>query len=69
MFQQYRKKQISEARPYVAGEDMTGITISDVQASAGSPTAGDMIARDPSNHADQWLIAADYFAANFEPVG
>jgi len=27
-----------------------------------------MIARNPKNHDDQWLIAADYFADNFEPV-
>ena len=22
----------------------------------------------PANHADRWLVAADYFAANFEPT-
>jgi hypothetical protein len=27
-----------------------------------------MIARNPANHDDKWLVAADYFAANFEPV-
>ena len=35
---------------------------------AGSPKEGDMIARNPKNHADQWLVAAQYFADNFEPV-
>jgi len=27
-----------------------------------------MIARNPVNHDDQWLVAAAYFSANFEPV-
>jgi hypothetical protein len=27
-----------------------------------------MIARNPANHEDRWLVAAEYFAANFEPV-
>jgi len=27
-----------------------------------------MIARNPKNHADQWLVAAKYFADNFEPI-
>jgi hypothetical protein len=34
---------------------------------AGSPKAGDTIARNPKNHADKWLVAAQYFADNFEP--
>ena len=32
----------------------------------GSPKIGDMIARNPKNHDDQWLIANDYFKENFE---
>jgi hypothetical protein len=27
-----------------------------------------MIARNPVNEADMWLVNAAYFAANFEPV-
>jgi len=27
-----------------------------------------MIARNPKNHADQWLVAERYFADNFEPI-
>jgi hypothetical protein len=30
-------------------------------------SGGDMIARNPKNHADQWLVSAEYFADNFEP--
>lgn len=65
-FRQYLRKQIAELRPYVDGESTTGISISDADVSAGSPKAGDMIARNPKNHEDQWLVSAAYFADNFE---
>jgi hypothetical protein len=67
-FKQYRRKQIAELRPYHPGESMEGISISPPDKEAGSPKEGDMIARDPKNHADQWLVSAKYFADNFEPV-
>jgi hypothetical protein len=67
-FQQYRRKQIAELRPYVEGEQLDGVSISASDRVAGSPKLGDMIARNPKNHADQWLVAAAYFADNFEPA-
>jgi len=67
-FKQYRRKQISELRSYVNGEDMIRISLSPEDRRAGSPKPGDMIARNPKNHADQWLVAAQYFADNFESV-
>jgi hypothetical protein len=69
MFKPYRRKQIAELRPYVPGEvlsDRVSIAVTDREA--GSPKAGDMIARNPANHEDQWLVAAAYFALNFEPA-
>lgn len=67
-FTQYRRKQIAELRPYVVGEYVGDISISKEDLRAGSPKAGDMIARNPKNHADQWLVAAAYFKDNFEPM-
>lgn len=67
-FTKYRRTQIAEMRPYEAGESLEGISIAAVDRDAGSPTMGDMIARNPANHRDQWLVAAAYFAANFEPL-
>jgi hypothetical protein len=67
-FTQYRRKQIAELRPYVPGEDIAGVSVGAVDRAAGSPKPGDMIARNPKNHADQWLVAAQYFADNFEPA-
>lgn len=67
-FKQYRRKQIAELRPYVEGEVLDRVSISAPDSEAGSPKAGDMIARNPKNHDDQWVVAAAYFADNFEPV-
>lgn len=68
-FAKYRRSQIAELRPYVPGEALSDrVSVSAADEEAGSPKAGDMIARNPANHDDQWLVAADYFAANFEPL-
>ena len=67
-FQKYRRTNIAEMRPYVEGEQLDRrVSISEADWENGSPKPGDMIARNPANHADQWLVAADYFEANFEP--
>lgn len=68
-FKQYRKKQIAEMRPLVPGEMLApSVSISDADRQDGSPKAGDMIARNPDNHADEWLVAAEFFQKNYEPV-
>lgn len=66
-FKQYRRKGLSEMRPYIPGEDMTGISVSD--ADKQLPTfEGGYIARNPKNHADQWYVAKTYFEENLEEV-
>ena len=65
-FKQYRRTQIAEMADWQPGFDMTGVSISEPDHMAGSPKLGDKIARNPANHADKWLVAAAYFAANFE---
>lgn len=67
-FKQYRRKQIAELRPYVPGEDMGTISVGIEDRQKGSPKEGDMIARNPKNHEDQWLVARAYFEDNFEPA-
>ena len=68
-FKQYRRKQIAELREYEPGEILNDrVSVSAADQEAGSPKLGDMIARNPKNHEDQWLVAADYFADNFEPL-
>lgn len=68
MWKQYRRKGFSEMRPYVQGENVGGISISDQDRANGSPQQGDMIARNPKNHDDQWLVAKKYFEDNLEEV-
>lgn len=68
-FKPYRRKQIAELRRYAPGEVLSlRVSISVADLDAGSPKARDMIARNPKNHDDQWLVAAAYFVDNFEPV-
>jgi hypothetical protein len=67
-FKPYRRRSIAEMRPYQPGEDLAGVSVAVVDSAAGSPKEGDMIARNPKNHADQWLVAAKYFAENFAPL-
>ena len=67
-FKQYRRKSISEMRPYEEGEDVSKISISQSDLDNGSPKEGDMIARNPKNHLDQWLVAKEYFDDNLEEV-
>lgn len=65
-WQYYRRKGFSEMHPYTPGEDLTGVSISEPDRANGSPKEGDMIARNPKNHADQWLVAKKYFEDNLE---
>jgi hypothetical protein len=68
-FRQYRRTQIAEIRTYEDGEVLSDrVSISASDKENGSPKVGDMIARNPANHEDQWLIAKDYFDMNFEEV-
>ncbi len=67
-FKRYRRSQIAELRTYELGESLKNLSVSSEDTKNGSPMAGDMVARNPKNHADQWLVAAAYFADNFEPL-
>ena len=68
VYQKYRRSQIAELADWKPGFDMGGVSVSDADKQANSPKIGDKIARNPANHGDRWLVAADYFAFNFEPV-
>lgn len=64
-FKRYSRTVISELRPYIPGEVLScQVSISSVDRETGSPKKGDMIARNPKNHADQWLVAKKYFEEN-----
>jgi hypothetical protein len=68
-FKEYKRVQIAQMREYEEGEVLDpSVSISPIDANNGSPKKGDMIARNPVNHNDQWLVAEDYFKLNFQPV-
>jgi hypothetical protein len=68
-FKQYRRTAIAEMRPYIVGEELpANVSISEADRLNGSPKDGDMIARNPKNHDDVWLVAALYFSDNFEAI-
>lgn len=64
-FTQYQRKSIAELRPYQVGEDLSKVSITATDANNGSPKVGDMVARNPLNHEDQWLVTKEYFEQNF----
>jgi hypothetical protein len=82
-FKQYRRTQIAEMRPvndadirafetdkhlHVMRDTEFRVSVSDADKANGSPKIGDMIARNPKNHNDQWLVAEQYFNDNFEEL-
>lgn len=67
-YKQYRRTQIAEMADWEPDFDMEGVSISESDRKAGSPKSGDKVARNLANHEDRWLVAADYFDANFEPL-
>ena len=69
-YKQYRRKSVSEMAQWFEGMDMdmAGVSISEADKQAGSPKLGDMIARNPKNHDDKWLVAKEYFEENLEPI-
>ena len=64
VFQPYRKKGVTWLRFYLPGEDLTGVSVS----AEDTPEDGGMIARNPKNHDDQWYVAKQYVADNYEPA-
>ena len=67
-FKKYRRKGLSEMRPYVKGEDLTGINVALINYSINPETDMGMIARNPKNHDDKWYVARKYFEENLEEV-
>lgn len=73
-FKQYKRTGLSEMKPWEpSGKECElihlitqNISISQADIDNKSPKLGDMIARNPDDHTDMWLVAKEYFEANFE---
>ena len=66
IFEEYVRFGLAEMTPWKKDFDLERVSISSEDMEALSPKEGDMIARNPVNHDDMWLISEDYFKANFE---
>lgn len=69
-FKKYARKGLAEMHTYnpknmYEKSFMNSMSISDVDRQNGSPKLGDMIARNPNNHNDVWLVSEKYFKENF----
>lgn len=80
-FKFFKRKEIAELREIteediqdysltgcILGDSKFRVSISDADKSNGSPKLGDMIARNPKDFSDMWLVAKEYFHNNFEPI-
>jgi len=56
----YKKKGIQPMRPYIPGEDLTGVSVS----KEDTPEMGGMIAIGKDNDA-RWYISKSFFDANY----
>lgn len=63
MWQYYDKIKPQEMRPYVSGEDLTGISVSKNEI----PEIGGMIARD--EFGSQWYVSKEFFEKNYALSG
>jgi hypothetical protein len=64
----YRKKQLQELVPWTPETKMGGVSISDADKRNGSPKKGDMIAFNPKDATDMWLVAEQFFNDNYALV-
>lgn len=68
LFKKYARKEVAELAAYLGGPLDGRVSISKSDKENGSPRIGDMIARNPKNHEDQWLVAEKYFHDNFREI-
>ena len=62
MWKFYRKTAIQEMRPYILGEDLSGVSVN----KEDTPELGGMIARNDDNNDNRWYVAKDFFEKNYE---
>ena len=63
-WKKYRKSTVTEMIPWSADVSMDAITVG-VEDRADHPRLGDMVARDPANPSDMWLVVKEFFEANY----
>jgi len=64
----YRKKELQELHPWTPDMPMELVSISAADVDKGSPKDGDMLACNPDDPCDWWLIEEKFFKDNYEWV-
>lgn len=65
----YRKTQTQPMSPYDPAKGLPfGCSVSQADKDNGSPRVGDMIAVNPNDETDTWLVAEKFFKDNYEEV-
>lgn len=60
-FKNYVKKEVQPMRPYVPGEDLTGVSVS----VRDTPELGGQIAVNPKNDKDLWYVSKAFYEENY----
>lgn len=61
----YIKKQVQPMMPWEPDMPMVLVSISEADKNNGSPKQGDMIAVNPVDATDMWLVAEKFFGENY----
>lgn len=62
----YRKKELQKLIPWTEDLPMELVSISEADRLNGSPKVGDMIAFNPKDETDIWLVGEKFFNDNYE---
>ena len=63
-FKDYIKQTRQPMRPYIPGEDLTGISVWE----GDTPEEGGMIAINPKDPSDMWYVSKTFFNENYLPA-
>lgn len=64
----YKKKALQELIPWIPSLPMELVSVSEADKNNGSPKEGDMIAINPKDPDDMWLVAGQFCKDNYEWV-
>jgi len=65
MTKYYRKKELQPLFPWTPDFPMDLVSISEADKEDGSPKKGDMLAYNPKDPTDYWLVAEEFFNVNY----
>lgn len=69
MMAYYRKTALHRLVPWTEDMPMGYVSVSEADKENGSPKHGDMIAFNPNDSKDMWLVAQAFVEDNYELVG